>query len=138
MPTLQKIEAASIGDWHTPEDCSGLSSVHSDLRVINERMDKMDETISANYRLAATDREVIKQIMHANYAKAQEDRNEIIKEIREQNAEMKGPMDIIRGGEQVVIVVRVIGKWARRVILWSAPVATAVYSALAAYQAYIE
>lgn len=141
IPIVPAPEAINLGDWHTPDDCSGIASIRTEMGTMSARMDSMEATIAANYQIAANDRTTIKQILYDNYSKAQADRDSIAQQLQvsqqqqyELAEQMREPIEIIGSMKGFVKGVLATGKWARRIIMWFFPAATAIIGFIAAWQ----
>lgn len=104
-------------DWHTPETCFKLLDVQNTMDSIfkkledgDARMGCMEDNIAGNHRVVCQDIKSIEAKLDAN--------NKATDEL----------LEIIQMGKGFFRALGFVGKWIRRVILWIAPVVTALIS----------
>jgi hypothetical protein len=102
-------------DWHTPSDCYKMLDIQTAMDGVNKRLDdgsarmaKIESTLDANHQTARASRKRVEDKLDAN--------NEATQEL----------LAIINMGKGFFRVIAWIGKWLRRIVLWTLPVLTAI------------
>lgn len=99
--------------WHTPDDChkqEAIDSIFGHLADGNERMGAIEKCLSEYHKTAAEDRQRLEAKQDAN------------------NKDTAELLEIVQMGKGFFKTIWVTGKWIRRIILFIAPVVTAVVS----------
>lgn len=103
--------------WHTPDDCPRAIELQGSMDLIFRHFEEGNARISAIETRIEENNRVVAEKMESLTAK-QDANNKVTDEIAE----------ILQMGKGFFKVIWVTGKWARRIILWVAPVITAVIS----------
>lgn len=126
--------------WHTPDDCAKLLSTQTAIANLSKRMEdgsarmwSIESLIKANAEASAADRDLIKQTILENSILAAQDRDHI----KQTLTAMQEPMEIIGSLKGFARGVIATGKWTRRIIMFLAVPAAAIFSLITAYQGLI-
>lgn len=111
-------------DWHTPETCFKLLDVQNTMDSIFKKLDDgdvrmgcMEDNIAGNHRIVCQDIKSIEALLAEHK-----------KELTENTTKTNEIFEIVQMGKGVFKFFFVSGKWLRRIILFFAPVVTALIS----------